>query len=182
MPRTSSKPRKDSAAYLGVEAKVWLAADKFRSNMVGAQYNHVVLGLIFLKYISDTCEECRAKLVAGKGFAAGANPEDQNESKAENVFWVHADARWTPSRDCGTNVNQPTMGKTEDDAMTALGRDIRRGMPRSVRTRAIAFAHGFGRNQGPSSIPPSQQRPASEQVPGSSQMFYPVSPRARASC
>jgi len=57
----------DSAANLGFEAKLWLAADKLRNNLDAAEYKHVVLGLIFLKYISDAFEEMRAKLVAGKG-------------------------------------------------------------------------------------------------------------------
>lgn len=63
--------------------------------MDAAEYKHVVLGLIFLKYISDTFEEHRAKLLAGEGDYAGANPEDPDEYKAENVFWVPADARWS---------------------------------------------------------------------------------------
>ena len=87
--------KNDSAANLGFEAKLWLAADKLRNNMDAAEYKHVVLGLIFLKYISDTFEEHRAKLLAGQGDYAGANPEDPDEYKAENVFWVPADARWS---------------------------------------------------------------------------------------
>ena len=79
---------KQSGATLGFEAKLWLTADKLRNNMDAAEYKHVVLGLIFLKYISDTFDEHHAKLVAGKGDYAGANPEDKDEYKAENVFWV----------------------------------------------------------------------------------------------
>jgi type I restriction enzyme M protein len=75
-----------TGANLGFEAKLWQAADKLRNNMDAAEYKHVVLGLVFLKYISDTFEEHHAKLVAGKGEYAGANPEDQDEYKAENVF------------------------------------------------------------------------------------------------
>jgi type I restriction enzyme M protein len=90
-----AKSPKDSTANLGFEAKLWLTADKLRNNMDAAEYKHVVLGLIFLKYISDTFEEHRAKLVAGKGDYAGANPEDQDEYKAENVFWVPPAARWS---------------------------------------------------------------------------------------
>ncbi len=66
----------NSTANIGFEAKLWLAADKLRSNMDAAEYKHTVLGLIFLKYISDSFEEHRAKLLAGKGDCAGANPED----------------------------------------------------------------------------------------------------------
>ncbi|MFM8173721.1 MAG: type I restriction-modification system subunit M N-terminal domain-containing protein, partial [Pirellulaceae bacterium] len=63
-----------STATIGFEAKLWLAADKLRNNMDAAEYKHVVLGLIFLKYISDTFEEHRAKLLAGEGEYAGADP------------------------------------------------------------------------------------------------------------
>ncbi len=126
MPRVAkSKPSsKDSTANLGFEAKLWLAADKLRNNMDAAEYKHVVLGLIFLKYISDTFEEHRAKLLAGStaktGDFAGANPEDPDEYKAENVFWVPADARWSHLQ---ANAKQPTIGKTVDDAMVAIERD-----------------------------------------------------------
>ncbi len=86
----AKKPRKksDSTATIGFEAKLWLAADKLRNNMDAAEYKHVVLGLIFLKYISDSFDEHRAKLLAGEGDYAGADPEDPDEYKAENVFWV----------------------------------------------------------------------------------------------
>ena len=65
----------ESAATIGFEAKLWLAADKLRNNMDAAEYKHVVLGLIFLKYISDKFEEMHAQLAAGKGEFEGANPE-----------------------------------------------------------------------------------------------------------
>jgi type I restriction enzyme M protein len=83
-----------STAHLGFEAKLWLTADKLRNNMDAAEYKHVVLGLIFLKYISDTFEEHRAKQLEGKGEFEGANPEDQDEYKAHNVFWVPPAGRW----------------------------------------------------------------------------------------
>jgi type I restriction enzyme M protein len=83
-----NSPSENNSASLGFEAKLWLAADKLRSNMGAGEYKHVVLGLIFLKYISDTFEEYHAKLLAGEGEYAGANPEDPDEYKAENVFWV----------------------------------------------------------------------------------------------
>jgi len=108
------------AANLGFEAKLWLAADKLRSNMDAAEYKHVVLGLIFLKYISDAFEEMRGKLAAGEGDYAGADPEDADEYKAENVFWVPKEARWAHLQD---NAKQPTIGKLVDDAMVAIERD-----------------------------------------------------------
>jgi len=110
----------DSAANLGFEAKLWLAADKLRNNMDAAEYKHVVLGLIFLKYISDAFEEMRAKLLEGKGDYEGADPEDADEYKAENVFWVPREARWSQLQ---AAAKQPTIGKVVDDAMVALERD-----------------------------------------------------------
>jgi type I restriction enzyme M protein len=82
MPKKSTKPKSTSAS-LGFEAKLWLTADKLRNNMDAAEYKHVVLGLIFLKYIAGNQEEHRA------------NPEDPDEYKAENVFWVPAESRWS---------------------------------------------------------------------------------------
>jgi type I restriction enzyme M protein len=122
MPRIKSKaaPKDTSTATIGFEAKLWLTADKLRNNMDAAEYKHVVLGLIFLKYISDTFEEHRAKLLAGQGDYAGANAEDPDEYKAENVFWVPADARWSHLQ---ANAKQPTIGKIVDDAMVAIERD-----------------------------------------------------------
>ena len=120
MARTKTNSSAPSTAHLGFEAKLWLTADKLRNNMDAAEYKHVVLGLIFLKYISDTFEEHRAKLVAAKGDYAGANAEDPDEYKAENVFWVPADARWSHLQ---ASAKQPTIGKTVDDAMVAIERD-----------------------------------------------------------
>src|SRR5687768_17007752 len=102
---------------VGFETKLWLAADKLRSNMDAAEYKHVVLGLIFLKYISDSFEEHHAKLAAGKGDYAGANPEDPDEYKAENIFWVPPGARWSYLQN---SAKQPTIGKIVDDAMVAI--------------------------------------------------------------
>ena len=116
----STSKGKDATANLGFEAKLWLAADKLRNNMDAAEYKHVVLGLIFLKYISDTFDEHHAKLVAGKGDYKGANPEDQDEYKAENVFWVPKEARWAFLQ---ASAKQPTIGKIVDDAMVAIERD-----------------------------------------------------------
>ena len=118
--KSASSAPKDSTANLGFEAKLWLTADKLRNNMDAAEYKHVVLGLIFLKYISDTFEEHRAKLIAGQGDYKGANAEDPDEYKAENVFWVPADARWSHLQ---ASAKQPTIGKSVDDAMVAIERD-----------------------------------------------------------
>jgi len=117
--KASSKPD-NSSANLGFEAKLWLSADKLRNNMDAAEYKHVVLGLIFLKYISDTFDEHHAKLLAGKGDFAGANPEDKDEYLAANVFWVPVDARW-PQLQAG--AKRASIGKDVDDAMVAIERD-----------------------------------------------------------
>lgn len=109
-----------TTANLGFEAKLWLAADKLRNNMDAAEYKHVVLGLIFLKYISDTFDEHHAKLVAGKGEYEGANPEDKDEYLAANVFWVPKEARWAQLQ---ANAKLPSIGKDVDDAMVALERN-----------------------------------------------------------
>ena len=114
------KQRETTGASLGFEAKLWLAADKLRNNMDAAEYKHVVLGLVFLKYISDSFEEMRNRLVEGKGEYAGANPEDPDEYRAENVFWVPKEARWPYLQE---NAKQPTIGKVVDDAMVAIERD-----------------------------------------------------------
>ncbi len=116
---TSNKST-DNSANLGFEAKLWLAADKLRNNMDAAEYKHVVLGLIFLKYISETFDEHHAKLVEGKGDYAGANPEDKDEYLAANVFWVPKEARWPQLQ---AKAKLPSIGKDVDDAMVALERD-----------------------------------------------------------
>jgi type I restriction enzyme M protein len=118
--KSFSSSSKDSSANLGFEAKLWLAADKLRNNMDAAEYKHVVLGLIFLKYISDSFEEHHAKLITGEGEYAGANPEDKDEYLAANVFWVPKEARWSFLQ---ANAKLPTIGKLVDDAMVALERD-----------------------------------------------------------
>mgnify|MGYP000943006247 CR=1 FL=1 len=114
MARTKTKSSAaKSTASLGFEAKL-------RNNMDAAEYKHVVLGLIFLRYIYDTFEEHRAKLVKGEGGNAGANPEDPDEYKAENVFGVPAESRWSRLQ---ASAKQPTIGKIVDDAMVAIERD-----------------------------------------------------------
>ncbi len=110
--------KKNSGANLGYESELWKAADALRNNMDAAEYKHVVLGLIFLKYISDAFEEQHAKLEAEK--SQGADPEDPDEYRAKNIFWVPKVARWSHLK---VNAPQPTIGKLVDDAMEALERD-----------------------------------------------------------
>src|ERR1700704_4863249 len=94
-----------------LEKKLWKAADKLRKNMDAAEYKHVVLGLIFLKYISDAFEELFNKLVAQK--SEGADPEDKNEYLAEKVFFVPSTSRWSHIQG---RAKLPTIGKDIDDA------------------------------------------------------------------
>ena len=107
-----------NGANLGFESQLWRAADALRSNMDAAEYKHVVLGLIFLKYISDAFEEYHAKLEAERG--KGADPEDPDEYRAKNIFWVPPGARWSH---LAKMAKQPTIGKVVDDAMLAIERD-----------------------------------------------------------
>ena len=92
-------------------------ADALRGSMDAAEYKHVVLGLIFLKYISDAFEERHAAVLAQWGRDAA---EDRDEYTAENVFWVPAEARWPHLR---AQAKQPTVGLTVDQAMAAIERD-----------------------------------------------------------
>ena len=108
----------NNGANLGFESELWRAADALRSNMDAAEYKHVVLGLIFLKYISDAFEEQHAKLEADR--AQGADPEDPDEYRAVNIFWVPKEARWSKLK---SEAKQPTIGKVIDDAMLAIERD-----------------------------------------------------------
>lgn len=108
----------NNGANLGFESELWRAADALRSNIDAAEYKHVVLGLIFLKYISDAFEEQRAKLEADR--AKGADPEDPDEYRAVNIFWVPKEARWSKLK---SEAKQPTIGKVIDDAMLAIERD-----------------------------------------------------------
>jgi type I restriction enzyme M protein len=89
-----------------------------RGSMDAAEYKHVVLGLIFLKYISDAFEELHATLASQAG--EGADPEDPDEYRAQNVFWVPPEARWAHLR---SQARQPTIGQLVDDAMAGIERD-----------------------------------------------------------
>lgn len=103
-----------------LEVVLWKTADKLRKNIDAAEYKHVVLGLIFLKYISDTFEAHYNLLVLGEGEFAGADPEDRDEYTAYNVFFVPENARWSFLLN---QAKQPTIGKIVDDAMEAIEND-----------------------------------------------------------
>jgi type I restriction enzyme M protein len=126
----------NNGADLGFERELWQAADALRSNMDAAEYKHVVLGLIFLKYISDAFEEQYAYLAAvvddqeneyylrpdlpNRSQAIQALLEDRDEYTVRNIFWVPMEARWPHLK---ANAKQPTIGKTIDDALIAIERD-----------------------------------------------------------
>lgn len=102
-----------------LEKTLWAAADKMRSNMDAAEYKHVVLGLIFLKYISDAFNDLYQKLAENKGEYEGSDPEDPDEYLANNVFFVPEKSRWQYLQD---RAKQPEIGKYLDDAMDAIER------------------------------------------------------------
>jgi type I restriction enzyme M protein len=120
MARDTKTDRKktNNGANVGYEAELWQMADALRGSMDAAEYKHVVLGLIFLKYISDAFEEQHTKLEAEK--AQGADPEDPDEYRALNVFWVPPEARWSHLK---AQAKQPTIGQLVDDAMAGIERD-----------------------------------------------------------
>ncbi|HHT61306.1 MAG TPA: SAM-dependent DNA methyltransferase, partial [Bacteroidales bacterium] len=102
-----------------LEKTLWQAADKLRNNMDAAEYKHVVLGLIFLKYISDAFDELYNQLEATQ-HETGADPEDKDEYTAERVFYVPPQARWKWLQG---RAKLPTIGKDIDDAMDAIEKD-----------------------------------------------------------
>lgn len=105
---------------LELEKTLWSAADKLRNNMDAAEYKHVVLGLIFLKYISDTFDELFNKLDAEKE-QTGADPDDKDEYTAERIFYVPPQARW--KKWIEKRAKLPTIGKDIDDAMDSIEKD-----------------------------------------------------------
>lgn len=106
----------DTGANLGFEEKLWMAADKLRNTMDSAEYKHVVLGLIFLKYISDSFSE-KYEVLKTTDYA---DPEDRDEYLADNVFWVPTEARWAFLQG---HAKDPKIGQLIDEAMVAIERD-----------------------------------------------------------
>jgi type I restriction enzyme M protein len=117
-PRRAKAAEVKGGGDLGFERTLFLAADKLRNNLDAAEYKHVVLGLIFLKYISDAFEELHAQLTAQVG--QGADPEEPDEYRGERVFWVPKEARWPTIQ---ASAKQPSIGQILDDAMVAIERD-----------------------------------------------------------
>ena len=114
--KTGAKPG-GSGATTGYEADLWRMADALRGSMDAAEYKHVVLGLIFLKYISDAFEERHAAVLAEWGSEAA---EDRDEYIAENIFWVPPEARWANLK---AQARQPAVGQLVDGAMAGIERD-----------------------------------------------------------
>jgi len=117
MPQVKNQKKNNNERF---EKTLFKAADKLRKNMDAAEYKHIVLGLIFLKYISDSFEALHSKLEVGKGKNEGADPEDIDEYRAENVFWVPQNARWSHLH---SRAKQPGIGKDVDNAMEALEKE-----------------------------------------------------------
>lgn len=115
-----AKAEKNNNQEEPLEKQLWKSADKLRKNIDAAEYKHIVLGLIFLKYISDAFEELFNKLKNGEGEYAGADPEDKDEYKAENVFFVPEKARWSYLQ---AKARLPEIGKEVDQAMDAIEKD-----------------------------------------------------------
>ena len=118
---SNKKPKPNAKSAIGAqtnhEGEYWRMADALRGNMDAAEYKHVVLGLVFLKYISDAFEERHAMVIDEYGEEAA---EDRDEYIAENIFWVPPEARWQHLK---SQARQPTIGRLIDDAMVAIERD-----------------------------------------------------------
>jgi type I restriction enzyme M protein len=114
--RSSKSNGSNGAAVLGFEQKLWEAADKLRGSMDPGEYKHVVLGLIFLKYISDAFDERYSELLSDED----ADPEDRDEYEAVNAFWVPKPARWSELQKA---AKQPTIGVLVDKAMEAIEKE-----------------------------------------------------------
>ncbi len=123
--------KNSNGGNLGFEEKLWQAADKMRGHMDPAEYKHVVLGLIFLKYISDAFEERRRQLetlvsepsseyYVQEQQARYGVVEDRDEYLSENIFWVPKESRWSYLQN---NAKQPAIGKLIDNAMVAIEKE-----------------------------------------------------------
>jgi type I restriction enzyme M protein len=112
----SGHAKRNGRGDLGFEATLWQAADKLRGNLDAAEYKHVVLGLIFLKYVSDAFDEARTEIV----HDPEGDPEDRDEYSSRNVFWVPLAARWEFLQ---AKAKDPDIGKVLDEAMDAIEHD-----------------------------------------------------------
>ena len=131
---SGSKPGGDSVTT-GYEAELWRMADALRDSMDSAEYKHVVLGLIFLKYISDAFEEMHDRLEAER--AHGADPEDRDEYRAANIFWVPPEARWSHLK---AQARQEDDGELFEDKMKRLVAQLREQQAEGARLDAAIDA------------------------------------------
>ena len=113
-------PNNPPSSCENFEKQLFKAAEKLRKNIDAAEYKHVVLGLIFLKYISDSFEEMHQKLQKGEDEYAGADPEDQDEYRGENIFWVPKNARWSHLH---ARSKLPSIGEDIDAAMEEIEKE-----------------------------------------------------------
>ncbi|MDR2708521.1 MAG: type I restriction-modification system subunit M [Elusimicrobiota bacterium] len=103
-----------------VEQALWASADKLRKNMDASEYKHIVLGLIFLKYISDNFYELYRKIESREGIYEWSDPNDRNEYIANGIFWAPPQARWDYLQG---RAKLASIGKDVDDAMDAIEKD-----------------------------------------------------------
>ena len=118
MPRGPTKKKTEDTTSQSLESKLWATADKLRGHLDAADYKHVVLGLIFLKYISDRFAQRHEEIIREEAGTYAA--EDRDEYTAEGVFWVPASSRWAVVQ---TAAKQPDIGKRIDGAMTDIERE-----------------------------------------------------------
>ncbi|MEG5054936.1 MULTISPECIES: class I SAM-dependent DNA methyltransferase [unclassified Microcoleus] len=117
--KNETNGKNGNGANLGFEQTLWATADKMRGHMDSAEYKHVALGLIFLKYISDAFQELYDDLEA-RQETEYTDPEDRDEYLGMNVFWVPKEARWSHIQ---ANAKQPTIGKLIDEAMLGIEKE-----------------------------------------------------------
>ena len=154
---TTKVKKNDTAANLGYEAQLWQMADALRGSMDAAEYKHVCLGLLFLKYISDAFEEKHAALLAEK--AEGADPEDPDEYRALSIFWVPPEARWPHLK---AQARQSSIGQIVDDAMAGIERENEVSVKANVSAANVKPRSG-GRSHNPALkgvLPKDYARPA----------------------
>ena len=135
MTQQTSRSAEEDFDFAGYQQELWRMADALRGSMDASEYKHVVLGLIFLKYISDAFEEVHAQLELE--VDDGADPEDPDEYRAGNIFWVPQEARWVNLQN---NAKQPVIGRIVDDAMIAIERDnpsLKDVLPRDYARQAL---------------------------------------------
>ena len=118
MPRGPTKKKTEEPTHQSLESKLWATADKLRGHLDAADYKHVVLGLIFLKYISDRFAQRHEEIIREEAGTYAA--EDRDEYTAEGVFWVPASSRWAVVQ---AAAKRPDIGKRIDGAMTDIERE-----------------------------------------------------------